>query len=125
MQQHRRAQASCSSGHACSFMLFLILAPLVMKSLLTLRRTRDALAGAPNLTFSCLKGRPQELPVYSPPSKSGRLRRGFLFAEGPRPLSAFARVSPIRTPRKAPPRHFAGPGWWGENSRTRFVTCEL
>src|SRR5260370_39611230 len=95
MQQHRRAQASCSSGHACSFMLFLILAPLVMKSLLTLRRTRDALAGAPNLTFSCLKGRPQELPVYSPPSKSGRLRRGFLFAPAVPPLLYSFCVAPI------------------------------
>src|SRR5260370_38429247 len=108
MQQHRRAQASCSSGHACSFMLFLILAPLVMKSLLTLRRTRDALAGAPNLTFSCLKGRPQELPVYSPPSKSGRLRRGFSVSAAPPPLSPSPRFSPIQTPRTAPPRYFSG-----------------
>src|SRR5260370_29203410 len=103
MQQPRRAQASCSSGHACSFMLFLILAPLVMKSLLTLRRTRDALAGAPNLTFSCLKGRPQELPVYSPPSKSGRLRRVFSSKGDPAPLFSFPAFLPTRTCEAPPP----------------------
>src|SRR2546425_12141303 len=116
MHQHGHVQASCSSGHACPFMLFLILAPLVMKSLLTLRRTRDASAGALNLTFSCLKGRPQELPVYSLPSKSGRLRRGFSLATGPPPLFTFPWVSPIKNSGKGPPRDSAGRGEGGEIS---------
>src|SRR2546428_9730438 len=105
MHQHGHVQASCSSGHACPFMLFLILAPLVMKSLLTLRRTRDASAAALNLTFSCLKGRPQEFLLYSPPSKSGRLRRGFSFTAAPPPLSSFPRVAPPRNTWTGDPRH--------------------
>src|SRR5216683_6197513 len=108
MHQHGHVQTSSSSGHACPFMLFLILGLLVMKSLLTLRRTRDASAGAPNLTFSCLKGRPQELPVYSLPSKSGRFRRVFSIAAARRHFSTSAWFPPIRTSGTAQPRYSAG-----------------
>src|SRR5712691_861922 len=73
-----------------------------------LRRTRDASASALNLTFSCLKGRPQELPVYSPPSKSGRLRRVFSIAAARRHFSTSAWFPPIRTSGTVQPRYSAG-----------------
>src|SRR5260370_27922816 len=108
MEQNGQAQAYCSSGHARPFVFLRILGLLVMKSLLTLRRTRDASPDAPNLTFSCLKGRPQELPVYSLPSKSGRLRRVFSIAAARRHFSTSAWFPPIRTSGTAQPRYSAG-----------------
>ena len=59
MQQHRQARAAKNSKHVCAFTLISIFG-LVMKFTQFLFRAISGPVDAPNLTFSCLKGLPQE-----------------------------------------------------------------